>query len=180
MTYFEKFMKIIRKSVFGFPRLALIIMPLVMCFTTKFELWIILLGGYALSILTTLIEALKYDSFPKMIIADYLESKHKVILPKSEIVVKVISREAGSVFSDVILTDEEDEHGYRLYDISMSNGIFYSYSSYLKIDFLEKVTVLSIKPKWFGYLPDYTKNYKLLHSLKTKIEDELKNSNNSQ
>lgn len=138
-------------------------------YSLKEGLWVLLALAYIMSLMTILRQAHKYNSFADLQEVDFLVSNHKIVLPKSSKVIDVLENEVQSVFADVTLTDAQDDYGYRMYDVG--NQSFYG--AYLKVDFCETTTVLSIKPRWYAYLPDNAKNYNLLQQLKIKIEVEI-------
>lgn len=159
----NKFNIVVLKIGMLFP-LGIAMAVLISGFTNIDWLWAAV-GGLVFAAGFVFWNVFEYDKFDLIKDEDYLESTHSITLPNTEAILEMIQSQARGVFSDVILTDKKDDQGYWRYDIKSSR-----YPSFMRVDFNSNDIVVTIKPKYLTFIPDFAINYRIIHRLRRTAE----------
>ena len=140
-----------------------------LAFDTFYQIeWISpLLIGLIISLGRVFWNVFEYDKFNSIEEKDYLESKHKISFPNSPAMLDMIRDQTQGVFANVVLVDKEDEQGFWLFDVANSRSQF---TSFMMVNFSSDNIVVTIKPKYFSFLPNRAENYRIIHRLKKRAE----------
>ena len=128
-------------------------------------IWIISVG-LTLAVAYVFWNVFEYDKYDSISSEDYLKSSHTIKLPNSKDVINMIDSETKGVFADVKLTDKLNEQGYWIYDIRNSG-----FGATMRVNFSSKDVVVTIKTKFFAFIPDFAKNYRIVHRLNRAAEN---------
>lgn len=126
---------------------------------------LIVITGFILTVLFVLSNIFQYKKFPDILEKDFLGTKHHCSFKASQ--EKTLDKIMKIQYNSVILSDKQDDCGYRMYRISS-----WYRNVYLHIKFNKDSFELIIKSDWPAFIPDSERNYrfleKLKHELKTK------------
>lgn len=132
--------------------------------------WVMLLNGLigvVLVVLFVFSNVMNYRKFTHISDRDFLECEHRCFFTATQKeTLEKLDALMQLQFNSVVLTDKEDDHGYRMYRI---NSKFRNI--YLQVKFNEDQFELRIKPDSFPVVPDSARNYRFLEKLKNELKN---------